>query len=160
MCLIIRYVPTSTRASNCVPCFKQYVKGPNVKGPNPRTPCQHTIIPSSGILQPQSWEKLDQDILIYKRIFGGSIHALQRTQPLPSWSDRAISEAYAFGVVAYGSRRDNDLACSLLYIPDFDISKTRKKRRMEQIQKWLKFKEGPTDAQVKTLFPTFKRVKP
>jgi hypothetical protein len=89
-----------------------------------------------------------------KEVKGNAIHTRQRRQFYKSgWSNGCLSVAYAFGVMAYG---DGDLCCSLLYIPKLDFSpKPIQKKRQTQIRAWMKQDIGPTNSEVKKLFPSF-----
>lgn len=142
MCLIIETLPASQRDSNCVPCFKAY----DLHFGKAVTPYQRAVIPLDGILtvglpvKKRVWRE---------EIHGGAIHAYCQR----GYFNAADSvRAYAFGVIAYGHYAD--LACSLLYIPFLDNTH-RKDERMRQIRKWRRCEKGPTNREVKRLFPNF-----
>lgn len=146
MCLIIQTVPASERDSNCVPCYKLWEINWDGKQV---TPFQRTLIPSDGVLLVKKPTKRKH---FEEKIEGSAIHAKQRREGYVSWMK--ISKAYAFGVIAYGSKYKNNLACSLLYIPDLDQSE-QKAKRMKQIKIWSPANKSPTNSQVKRLFPNF-----
>lgn len=146
MCLIIQTVPASERDANCVPCYKLWEIS---WAGNPITPFQRTLIPSDGVLLVKKPTKQKQ---FEEKIEGSAIHAKQRREESPNWMK--ISKAYAFGVIAYSSKYENDLACSLLYIPDLDQSE-QKAERIKQIKIWSRANKSPTNSQVKRLFPNF-----
>jgi len=86
-------------------------------------------------------------------IEGGVIHAREKR-----WSDIKIHgeqdfPAYAFGVKAYG--HDDDLCAAIVYVPAMDKS-SMKSIRMRAIRRWEKLAVGPTNAQVRKVFPKFK----
>jgi hypothetical protein len=151
MCLIIQTVPASMRDANCVPCYKLWEES---WGGNPVTPYQRAIIPNDGVLLVR---KVTTQKRLNDEIGGRAIHAKQRRAKKSYWVN--ISKAYAFGVVAYGSKSHNDLVCSLLYIPHLDKS-GRKTERIKQIGIWKRAHKGPTNSEVKRLFPNFVAPKP
>lgn len=150
MCLTVKYVPISERASNCVPCFKglctSWTTGRLI------TPYMACSIPKSGILVPQS--KIA--ILAFKgKVIGGrAVHARVSREGFLGKIASRQEKAFAFGVVAYGEECDNDLACRLLYMPNLDKT-PEKAMRLKAIKRWSKMPEGPTDAQVRKVFPQF-----
>lgn len=146
MCLIIETVPASMRDANCVPCYKIWTKIWDCQ--TPITPYRWTPIPRDGVLADK---ELTKKRLLNQEINGGAIHAKQKRE---NDTLRIISKAYAFGVIAYGSKWGNDLACSLLYIPRLDKS-PQKAKRMKQIAIWKRANKGPTNSEVKRLFPNF-----
>ena len=136
------------RDANCVPCFKIWTI--NWSREKPITPYQRKPIPSDGVLADRRLTRARQ---LNQEIRSGAIHAKQK-RTKGKYTFNTISNAYAFGVIAYGSRIDNDLASSLLYIPSLDKSPDKAKR-MKQIDIWMKADRGPTNSEVKRLFPKF-----
>lgn len=150
MCLTIATVPKCAREGNLVPCFKSFCLRRDYETGRLSyvTPYQKAEIPNDGVMIPEG--KLGK-IRYDGTIQGGAIHAHTR---FGYRSGMASISAYAFGVVAYGHKCGADLACKLLYIPDFDKS-DQKEKRMATIKKWNNRTMRPTNAEVKKLFPNF-----
>ncbi len=145
MCLTILELPASQRDSNCIPCTKRIHYGTMY---GPVTPYQWYPVPADGVLwvdRPASEKKWG------KSIEGGAIHANGMKFSYPHEKNH---KAYAFGVIAYGVRKD--LCCSLLYIPELDTNPRGRRERMRQINLWLRQPKGPTNTEVKKLFRHFR----
>lgn len=142
MCLFIHTLPKNQRASNCVPCWKWLDRSHYLWF----TPYQVARVRDDGVqhvVRPATERRRDYSIN------SNAIHAKHQRSSLVSAHHRM--RAYAFGVMAYGA---TDLACSLLYIPDVDITPDKTKR-VQQIRRWMQRENGPTNAEVKKLFPEF-----
>lgn len=151
MCLYVMEVPANLRASNAVRCWKKLDPVPPVYGWF-RTPYQGVTVPLDGILLPHGKSPLPANgsATYGSEIYGGAIHA---SVGRPQCYDHYL--AYAFGVIAYGA---DDLACAMLYVPTADRTKDRAPRA-RVCREWARTHDetlrGPTDAQVRKVFPMF-----